>query len=118
MQYSLWADWCVYRGAVVAKLSDEIAHILFHVEAEAAGAAPNQVSGVAARAQAVRDLVASWKTDSRQRTRKQLLTDMKRDVLDAELQTELEKLNPDDDGQKLRRALATWVGEGTMFPTS
>ena len=48
-------------------VSDLMRHILFHVNAEDSGPPdPSQVPGVARRAQYVRDVVASLRTDSRE----------------------------------------------------
>ena len=46
-------------------VSELVAHILFHVNAEASDSDPSQVPGVARRAQYVRDVVAGLRSDSR-----------------------------------------------------
>ena len=46
-------------------VQDIVAHILFHVNAEASDSDPSQVPGVARRAQYVRSAVAGLRSDSR-----------------------------------------------------
>ena len=47
-------------------VADVVTHILFHVNAEASDSDPSQVPGVARRAQYVRSVVASLRSDSRE----------------------------------------------------
>lgn len=54
-------------------VKEAIAHILHHTNAEAAGSDASQVTGVARRAQLVRDAVQSFTADNRDLTLRDLL---------------------------------------------
>ena len=92
---------------------DEIAHILLHVEAEAKESDPSQTPGVAGRAQRVRVALESFKTDDRKLGRQQLLAALIRETGDSGLKGELNAIDKDDDGEKIRLSLQEWVGQGT-----
>ena len=55
---------------------DLVAHILLHVNAEAADRDPSQTAGVAARAQYLRNAVQAIATDTRKRSRDVILLDI------------------------------------------
>lgn len=95
----------------MSRISSIVAHILTHVEAEAASSDSSQAPGVARRAQKVRDLLASFRTDVRDRTRKQFLLEL-RGTSDIEMRAALNTIQEDDEGQTLRAVLTLWVGQG------
>ena len=90
----------------MAKVADEIAHILLHVNAE-----DSKALGVAERAQKIRDLVDPLKTDQRERTRKELLLEL-RETLDVDVKSALNDIDADDNGRPLQFELQEWVGKG------
>ena len=85
-------------------VSDLIAHILFHVNAEASDSDPSQVAGVARRAQYVRDVVAGLRSDSR---------DLDTDIILAAISTAA----PDSaDRTAFKRMVANQRTEGETHP--
>lgn len=94
------------------KVSDEVAHILKHVEAEAKDSDPSQAPGMATRAQKVRDMLESLKTDQRDLTRKQLIVEL-RGTGDAGVKEMLDAIDADDPYSNLRMWISEWVGKGS-----
>ena len=97
----------------MATVDEQVRHILFHVEAEAATRDSSQATGVATRAQRVRDLVTPLVGDNRNRTRKSLLLDL-RGTSDVTVRGALNEIDADDDGQPLHQMLTTWVGKNRV----
>ena len=91
-----------------------IAHILHHVNAEAADSDPSQVAGVSRRAQLVRDAVQSLRTDSRDLT----IRDILRAIYDAipnragraSFRRAIENMRAEG-GTRPQLAIQTWVGK-------
>ncbi len=100
---------------LVSKLSDEVVHILKHIEDEVSRPRANQTSGFADRAQKIRNLLAPMKSDNRNMSRDRFIQLLLDTATDAGLKTELNKLDRDDDGQKLRSVLRYWVRTGEMI---
>jgi len=92
-------------------ISDEIAHILFHVDAEAANMHPSRNPGVPGRAQRVRVALAGFGSDNRNLPRKDILGLLIAATAgDPELKTVLSNMDENDSAQKIRRVLSAWVG--------
>lgn len=92
-----------------------IAHILHHVNAEAADSDPSQVAGVAERAQYVRDAVRSLATDTKDRPRDTILQAISDDALSNVKQASFRRSVVNmkgDDGVRPQLAIQTWVGKG------
>lgn len=99
------------------KISEEIAHILLHVDAETAEPDPSQAPGMAARANKIRRLLKSFETDQRVTSRDQLVGFLKQAAAtDPELLAALTefRLGEEGAGQKLRLGLSEWVGKGRV----
>ncbi len=95
------------------RISDSAAHILRHVNAEAATSDASQVPGVAERATKIRELLAPFAVDSRRVTRKGFLLTL-RETLDVDVKGALDAIDADDDGQNINLMLAEWVGKGSV----
>ncbi len=95
------------------KVSDLITHILHHVDAEAADSDASQVAGVAARAQYVRDSVATLKTDSRDLNIDKALEEISAATSLSALQVSFKKAieNIRDDGTRPQLAIQEWVSK-------
>ncbi len=91
---------------------DVVAHILLHVNAEAATRDPSQVPGVAERAQYVRDASARFLTDTRQQSRDKIMLDVSAaavlDVKQASFQRTIANLLGD---ARPQQAIQDWVGQ-------
>ena len=90
------------------KVEDDVSHILHHISAVATKPEPDAIPGIEARAQKMRDMLTPLKTDQRDLTRKQLLVEFKK-VMDVDVKDALELIPEDDDGVRVRLALASWV---------
>ncbi len=96
-------------------VKDEVAHILRHVNAEAATTDRSQAPGVAARAQKVRDALANRVTDKRDLARSQLLSDLVSLTDDPELKPLLSRIDANDNGERVQLILAEWVGKNRFY---
>jgi len=88
-------------------------HILYHINAEANGPSdPSQRSGVAVRAQKVRDALAFITAPDP--SRRQFVDAMRNEVgLDAEVKTLVDAIDIDDEGENLMEVFTEWVGADT-----
>ncbi len=93
------------------RVSETVLHILLHVDAEATTSDPSQTPGVGRRAQKIRDLLSPFAADTRDRSRQQLLEEL-RTTTDLETRGVLNGLPDNDDGDSLVFALQEWVGKG------
>lgn len=98
----------------MAIISEEVTHILFHVDAEGSTADTSQVAGVQVRADQVRSMVASLRNRNDDVTRIEFLDLLRARVRppDTELLDEINAIDPDDDGEAIRTTLSAWVGKG------
>ncbi len=96
------------------KVKDLVAHILHHVDAEAAESDLSQVAGVAGRAQYVRDTVAGFKTDTRELTKDAILVELSGAASLSALQVSFQKAMTNtraDDGIRPQLSIQAWVGK-------
>ena len=95
-------------------VSQEVAHILFHVNAENDAIDDSQIPGVQGRAGQVRAALAPLKNNNDDVTRAEFIDLIRNRARppDTELLDEINAINPDDDGEKIRLALQSWVGKG------
>jgi len=91
-------------------VKEVVAHILFHVDAEAATSDASQVSGVAQRAQLVRDAVATLKADSRDLTLSDLIADIRALVPAGSRKASLRRALANIE-QRPQLSIQTWVGK-------
>ena len=82
------------------RVSETVAHILTHVNAEAATSDGSQIAGVSRRAQKIRDLLSPFTSDARDRSRQQFLEEL-RMTTDVETRGILNSLTDNDDGDQL-----------------
>ena len=91
-------------------VEEDTAHILFHVEAEAATSDPSQVPGVAGRAQQVRVLLNPFGSDNRTIGRGAWHNELRAQPDNqSPLQQVLDDLE-DNSNQRIRLVLQTWIG--------
>jgi hypothetical protein len=95
------------------RVSDQVAHILLHLEAEMANSSPAHTANAGRRAQKIRDLLEPMKTDSRKRTRRQLLIEL-RTTTDTEMRAALLAIDADDEVQGLYSLLREWAETGVI----
>ncbi len=96
------------------KVQDLVTHILRHVDAEDAESDPSQVAGVAARAQYVRDTVASFRADTRELSKDAILAELSDAASLSVLQVSFQNsvANMRDEGEtRPQLAVQTWVGK-------
>jgi len=97
----------------MATEQEEVAHILFHVDAEAATTDPSQTPGVVGRAQRVRALLNPHGNSELVFNRKDFLSKLiNTPAIAADLKMELDLVDPEDDGENLIMVLLEWVGKG------
>ena len=99
----------------MAAVKNEIAHILAHVNAEAATRDLSQSPGVEERAKKVRTALAVLVADARNLSRPEFVRELVSRTKDAELKSVMSKLSESDDGQRIRLILAEWVGKNRFF---
>ena len=90
------------------KISEDVAHILFHIEKELLNSSPAHTPGTEVRAQMVRDLLDPFKDDVQDLDRKVFLTDLRK-TDDLVMKAALDQIDDDDTSQALHRALREWV---------
>ena len=96
-------------------MSDLVAHILFHVNAEASDSDPSQVAGVARRAQYVRNVIAGLRLDSRDLDLDTILAAIS---AAAPVSTDRSSFRRAIENQRIVRdtrpqlAIQAWVGQG------
>ncbi len=90
------------------KVSEQTAHILFHIEKELLNSSPAHTPGTEARAQRVRALLEPFKTDGKDFDRVPFLTDLRK-TDDLIMKAALDQIRDDDTSQALHRALREWV---------
>lgn len=94
-------------------VKEVIAHILHHVNAEDAERDPSQVTGVADRAQYVRDAVRNLVTDTKDTPRDTILQAISDDALGDAKQASFRRAITNMTGEpRPRLAIQTWVGKG------
>ncbi len=92
---------------------DIVAHILHHVNAEDAERDPSQVTGVADRAQYVRDAVRNLVVDTRDSPLDTILQTISDDALGDAKQASFRRAITNMTGEpRPRLAIQTWVGKG------
>lgn len=95
-------------------VSEEVAHILFHVDAEAFESDPSQKPGVNIRKDQVHSMVAPLRNRDTVVARQEFLIILSDRVRppDVELKAEIDAIDPGDEGERIRLVLQTWVGQG------
>jgi hypothetical protein len=96
------------------KVEDLVAHILRHVNAEAATSDSSQAAGVAARAQYVRDTVGGFKTDTRELSKDAILAELSGAASLSALQAAFQQVvtNMRSEGEtRPQLAVQAWVGK-------
>ena len=96
-------------------MTDLVAHILFHVNAEAADSDPSQVPGVARRAQYVRSAVAGLRSDSRDLDMDTILAAISAAAPSSTDRTEFKRVVENQRtvrGTRPQLAIQAWVGQG------
>ncbi len=92
---------------------DVVAHILLHVNAEAADRDPSQAPGVAERAQYVRDAVTRLASDTRQRSRDKIMLAISDEAALDSKQDSFRRAVEDTLGQsRPHLGIQAWVGKG------
>jgi len=99
----------------MSTIKDELVHIFAHVNAEAATSDASQAPGVAGRAQKIRDALTPNANDTRDRTHSQFVSDLVGFTSDVTLKAIMNKLNPNDNGERIRLILAEWVGKNRFY---
>ncbi len=98
----------------MAKARDVIAHILLHVDAEAATTDRSQAAGMAARAQYARDALQALAQDTRSRSRDEIMMDVSRaaalDAKQASFQRAIHNLLGDS---RPEHGVQHWVGRAS-----
>lgn len=98
----------------MAKARDVIAHILLHVDAEAATTDRSQAAGMAERALYARDALQSLALDTRSRSRDEILLDVSRaavlDAKQASFQRAIRNLLGDS---RPEHGIQHWVGKNS-----
>ncbi len=95
-------------------VKDLVKHILYHVDAEDATRDSSQVAGVAARAQYVRDIVAGFKTDTRELPKDAILAEVSGAASLSALQVSFQNTITNtraDDGIRPQLSIQAWVGK-------
>ena len=97
-------------------VSDQIAHMLFHVDAELRLNKQSQVSGKQIRGSALKGLLHKWARDQREMSRRDLILLLSGDTRNPNLKSLFTSLDLDDDGQRVRLVMAEWVGKNVRPP--
>ncbi len=96
------------------RVQDFVEHALHHVNAEAAESDPSQVAGVAARAQYVRDTVASFRADTRELSKDAILAELSSaaslSALQASFQNSVANMRAEGETRP-QLAIQNWVGK-------
>lgn len=92
-------------------VKDLVTHLLFHVDAEAFESDPSQKPGVNVRKDQVHAMIAPFRNRNTEVTRAEYL-DLLRGRAKDELLDEINAIDPDNDGERIRLVLQTWVGKG------
>ena len=99
-------------------VSEEVAHIKFHVDAEAADTDPSQIAGVQIRADQVSSMVGPLQNNNDDVTRTAFLDLLRNRVSGPPgqdvpaLLAEINAFDPDDNGEQIQLTLQSWVGKG------
>ncbi len=95
-----------------SRVSDEIAHIFFHVDRGLTD--DDRELGAETRHAKLKIVLDQFKTDSRIISRKDLILALIAATLDNDVKEGLQLLNVDDDGQRIRLVLGEWVEKGVQ----
>ena len=92
-------------------VEQRIVHLLHHIDQEAATSDASQITGVAARAQTIRNELAQFRGDNRVLSRANFLRLLKQDIQDTRVLAILTGINETERTQNINGELQTWVGK-------
>ena len=99
----------------MARVSDEVRHMLAHINAVANKPKYAGNAEVQARATRMREFLAAHEGDPVERTREDLVDRMKDQNTDTSLDSFLSTIERSNNGQRIRRYMSDWVRDGDRF---